>query len=170
MSECYILIVMQTNCITELLPEAQQAAEHCDRFLRDHGKLIGPLHGLPISVKEQFGIANHFVNCSFVAWADHRAGEDCDLVKALKSLGAVVFARTTQPQAVMHLECSNSIYGTCVTPFDRSKSSGGSSGGEAALLALRGTVFGFGGDIGGSIRAPAAFNGVSNTILHNFCL
>lgn len=102
-------------------------------------------------------------NASFVAWVDNVVPEDCELVRILKSLGAVVFARTMQPQLLMHLESSNNIYGTCVNPLDTRLTAGGSSGGEAALMAMHGTPLGFGGDIGGSIRCPASFNGVSVT-------
>ena len=122
---------------------------------------MGPLHGLPISVKEQFCIGGHRANAGIVAWVDNLSEADCRMVKTLKSLGAIVFARTMEPQMVMHLESANNIYGVCVNPYDKSLTAGGSSGDEAVLLAMRGTALGIGGDIGGSIRCPAAFNGVS---------
>ena len=156
------LTLGQTNCLTELLPEAYEAADACDAYLKTEGRPIGPLHGLPVSVKEQFSVGGHNTNASLVAWIDNVTDKDCDLVQSLKALGAVVFARTMQPQLLMHLETANNIYGVCVNPFDRTKTSGGSSGGEAVLLAMKGTPLGFGGDIGGSIRCPAAFNDVSS--------
>ena len=155
------LTLCQTNCLTELLSEAYEAADACDEYFKTNGRPIGPLHGLPVSVKEQFSVGGHHTNASLVALIDNVTDNDCDLVQSLKALGAVIFARTMQPQLLMHLETANNIYGVCVNPFDRTKTSGGSSGGEAVLLAMKGTPLGFGGDIGGSIRCPAAFNDVS---------
>ena len=147
--------------MTGLIPEAIDDAKACDDYLAKTGKTIGPLHGLPVSLKEQIGLAGHRTNAAFVAWVDNRTTRDADIVKSLKKLGAVVFARTNQPQALMHLETSNNIYGTTVHPMNRKLTAGGSTGGEAALMAMKGTPFGIGGDIGGSIRCPAALNGVS---------
>jgi amidase len=95
-----------------------------------------------------------------VAWVDNVTDHDANLVAALKSLGAVIFARTNQPQSFMHLETSNNIYGETLNPRNRQLTAGGSSGGETALMVLGGTPLGFGGDIGGSIRSPAAQNNV----------
>ncbi len=139
-----------------------QAAQACDEHLERTGKPIGPLHGLPVSVKEQLSVGGHRTNAGIVAWVDNPIIEaDCHLVHILKKLGAVVFARTQEPQSFMHLETSNNIYGACVNPRNRRLTAGGSSGGETALMALCGSVMGFGGDIGGSIRCPASYNGVS---------
>lgn len=78
----------------------------------------------------------------------------------LYSAGCVFYARTTGPQALMHLETVNNIYGRTVNPWNRDLTPGGSSGGEGALVGFRGSVLGLGGDIGGSVRAPAADSGV----------
>lgn len=92
------------------------------------------------------------------------SNEDANVVKTLKRLGAVVFARTNQPQSLMQLETSNNIYGTTVNPRNLSLTSGGSTGGEGSLMAMHGTPLGIGGDIGGSIHVPAALNGVSSFV------
>lgn len=151
----------QTNCLTELLPEAIYDAEACDEHLALTGRLIGPLHGIPLSLKNQIGVASHLTNAGFVAWINNTSRHDAAIVKTFRKLGAVVFARTNQPQAGMHLETSNNIYGTTVNPRNRQLTAGGSTGGEAALMGMNASVLGIGGDIGGSIRIPAAFNGVS---------
>ncbi|CAG7962777.1 unnamed protein product [Penicillium olsonii] len=148
-----------TNCLTELIPEAIESAKACDRFLARTGNPIGPLHGLPISVKEQISIAGHYTNVGFVSMVSNHSTEDASIVKSLKSLGAVVFARTNQPQSLMQLETSNNVYGATVNPRNRGLTAGGSTGGEGALMAMHGTPLGIGGDIGGSIRVPAALNG-----------
>jgi amidase len=158
-------MLFQTNCITELIPEAMQAAKACDEHFKRTGKPLGPLHGLPVSVKEQLSVGGHHTNAALVAWTENFVHVDCQLVQALKTLGAVVFVRTQEPQSFMHLETSNNIYGTVVNPRNRSLTAGGSTGGEGALLALHGSAMGFGGDIGGSIRCPASYNSVSLTRL-----
>lgn len=150
----------QTNCLTELLPEALEDAKAADAYIETTGNPLGRLHGLPVSVKEQIGIAGHPTNAAFVAWIDNTTDRDANLVTSLKSLGAIVFARTNQPQSFMHLETSNNIFGETVNARNRRLTGGGSSGGESSLLALSATPLGFGGDIGGSIRAPASMNGV----------
>ena len=145
------------NCITELLPErAIDRAKFLDEHLSKHGKPIGPLHGLPISVKEHIGMKNLGLNAGFVSWWDHKGEEDALVLKILWNAGCVFYARTTQPQTLMHLETSNNLYGVTVNPFNSQLTSGGSSGGEGALIALRGSCLGLGTDIGGSIRSPSA--------------
>ncbi|KAL6797860.1 amidase signature domain-containing protein [Trichoderma sp. SZMC 28013] len=149
-----------TNCLTELLAEAIYDAEACDQHLALTGRLIGPLHGIPLSLKNQIGVASHLTNAGFVTWINSTSHDDAAIVKTFRKLGAVVFARTNQPQAGMHLETSNNIYGTTVNPRNRQLTAGGSTGGEAALMGMHASVLGIGGDIGGSIRVPAAFNGL----------
>ena len=149
------------NCITELLPErAISRAKFLDEYLSKHGKPIGPLHGLPISVKEHIGMKGLGLNAGFVSWWDHKAEDDAHVLNILWNAGCVFYVRTTEPQALMHLETSNNLYGVTVNPFNSQLTSGGSSGGEGALVALRGSCLGLGTDIGGSIRSPAANCGV----------
>ncbi|CAK4029048.1 related to vitamin D3 hydroxylase-associated [Lecanosticta acicola] len=150
-----------TNCVTELLPDRAIArAKHLDEYLSRHGKPTGPLHGLPISVKEHVAMKGLDLNAGFVAWVGRIAEDDALILKLLWQAGAVFHARTTEPQTLMHLETSNNIYGVTVNPYNTDLTSGGSSGGEGALLGLKGSPLGIGTDIGGSIRSPAANNGV----------
>jgi amidase len=150
-----------TNCVTELLPERSLArAKELDDYLAKHKKPIGPLHGLPISVKEHIAMRGLDLNAGFVAWVGKIAKEDALILKLLWQAGAVFHARTTEPQTLMHLETSNNIYGVTVNPYKTTLTSGGSSGGEGALIGMKGSCLGIGSDIGGSIRSPAANNGV----------
>ena len=145
------------NCITELLPEkAIERAEDLDRYYAKHGKPVGPFHGLPISVKEHIGMKGLGLNAGFISWWDRKGGDDAHVLKILWDAGCIFYARTTEPQTLMHLETSSNLYGVTVNPFNRDLTSGGSSGGEGALLGLRGSCLGLGSDIGGSIRSPAA--------------
>ena len=98
------------------------------------------------------------LNAGFVAWVGRTAPDDSVILKLLWNAGCVFYARTTQPQTLMHLETSNNIYGVTVNPYNTRLTCGGSSGGEGALMAMRGSCLGIGSDIGGSIRSPAANN------------
>jgi Asp-tRNA(Asn)/Glu-tRNA(Gln) amidotransferase A subunit family amidase len=97
---------------------------------------------------------------AYVAWIENISPDDATLVKFLKKAGAVFHVRTNQPQSLMHLDCNNNIYGRTCNPFNRSLTSGGSSGGEGASLGMKASPMGVGTDSGGSIRQPASCNGV----------
>jgi Asp-tRNA(Asn)/Glu-tRNA(Gln) amidotransferase A subunit family amidase len=102
----------QANCVTELLPErALRRAEYLDTYLAEHGKPIGPLHGVPISVKEHLGMEDCDLNGGFVAWVGRLSVEHAHLLQILWEAGAVFYVRTTQPQSLMHLETSSNLYG-----------------------------------------------------------
>ncbi|KAF2102446.1 putative glutamyl-tRNA amidotransferase subunit A [Rhizodiscina lignyota] len=149
------------NCITEVLPDrALERAEYLDEYLAAHKKPIGPLHGLPISVKEHIAMKGLDLNAAFVSWVGRVAKKDALILTILWEAGAVFYARTTEPQLLMHLETSSNLYGETVCGFNRNLTSGGSSGGEGALIGMRGSCLGIGTDIGGSIRNPAANNGL----------
>jgi amidase len=148
-----------TCCLTQwFMEEAVARAQELDEYLAKHGKTIGPLHGVPISIKEHMPIAGTYSSqgCMSGTILDN---EDCHLVSMLRSMGAVFYCKTNQPQAIMHLE-STSHYGRTLNPFNIHLSAGGSSGGEGALVAMKGSVLGMGTDIGGSIRCPSAFCGI----------
>jgi len=126
--------------------------------LKKTGKTKGPLHGLPISIKEHIPLAGTY--SSYGSLASTQFDEkDSLMVSMLRDMGAVFYVKTNQPQLIMHLE-SASHYGRTLNPFNINLSSGGSSGGEGALIAMKGSVLGVGSDVGGSIRGPSAFNGI----------
>ncbi|KAG6004519.1 hypothetical protein E4U21_001017 [Claviceps maximensis] len=146
-------------CLTEwFLPEALEHAKKLDEHLASTGTTVGPLHGVPISVKAHIPIAGHW---SDVGYINTRVKDDKDsqMIAILRQAGAVFYCKTNQPQSIMHLE-STSFYGRTLNPHNINLSAGGSTGGEAALIALRGSVLGIGTDIGGSVRGPAASCGI----------
>ncbi|KAL7911446.1 amidase signature domain-containing protein [Trichoderma velutinum] len=146
-------------CLTEwFMDEALEQAKELDDILEKTGKTVGPLHGVPISVKGHIALCGH---TSILGFLDSRfkAEEDSLMVAIFRKAGAVFYCKTNQPQALMHLE-SCSPHGRTLNPHNIYLSAGGSSGGEAALIALRGSVFGIGTDIGGSVRGPAGFCGI----------
>ncbi|CAF1313508.1 unnamed protein product [Rotaria sordida] len=150
-----------TNCATEFLEkEALDRAKYLDKEFKKRGGPIGPLHGLPISLKDMVTMKGRRLSSGWIKWIDRIGEDDTLIVKILYEAGAIFFVRTTEPQSLMHLECSGPIYGTTLNPFNRNLTSGGSSGGEGALLGLKASPMGIGTDIGGSIRSPAANNGV----------
>ncbi|CAF3627241.1 unnamed protein product [Rotaria sordida] len=150
-----------TNCATEFLgEEAINRAKYLDEEFNRRGGPVGPLHGLPISVKDLLIMRGRRSVAGYIKWINRIAEDDALILKILYEAGAIFYVRTTQPQTLMCVECSSPIYGTTVNPFNRSLSCGGSSGGEGALLGLKGSPMGIGTDIGGSIRSPAANNGV----------
>ncbi|KIW17130.1 hypothetical protein PV08_04321 [Exophiala spinifera] len=151
----------QTNCLTEpLFESAVQRARELDHYFRTHGKLVGPLHGIPMSLKDQFDIAGVDTTFGYVGRAFHPASEDAPVTKVLKDLGAVIITKTNVPQTILWGETENPLWGLTTLPGRPDLTAGGSSGGEAALLSLEGSLCGWGTDIGGSIRGPSNFNGL----------
>ncbi|CAE6482581.1 unnamed protein product [Rhizoctonia solani] len=142
-----------TNCVTEVMfAQGLARAQELDAHITETGKVVGPLHGVPISIKDQISIKGEDTNAGFVAWAGKSIAEqDATIVRILREAGAVIYLKTTNPQAVFAAETHSNIYGYTTNPFNRELSSGGSSGGEGALLGSRAGLLGVGTDIGGSI-------------------
>ncbi|KAF8898954.1 general amidase [Infundibulicybe gibba] len=131
-----------TNCLTEIfIGRALTRAAALDEHLRKTGTVVGPLHG-------------------YVSWIGKFAEKNSVLVDILESLGAVLYVKTNVPQTLMWPETFNNVFGRTSNPHNLTLTSGGSSGGEGALIALRGSPLGVGSDIGGSIRIPASFCGL----------
>lgn len=150
-----------SNCLTELLPSlALERAKKLDAHFQEHQRPIGPLHGLPISLKEHLGLEGLRCTTGYISHWETIAKEDAHIIKVLRDAGAIFYCRTTVPQTMMHLETDSNLYGITKNPYNGNLSSGGSSGGEGALVALRGSCLGIGSDVGGSIRSPAANCGV----------
>ncbi|KAH6991391.1 putative amidase [Ilyonectria sp. MPI-CAGE-AT-0026] len=148
-----------TCCLTQwFMDEALEQAKRLDEYLAKHGKTIGPLHGVPISIKDHMPIGGTYssLGCMSTIVKDEK---DSHMIAILRDMGAVFYCKTNQPQTLMHLE-SDSLWGRVLNPFNINLTAGGSTGGEAALIAMKGSVLGVGSDIGGSIRAPAAFCGI----------
>ncbi|KAF5097921.1 hypothetical protein D0Z00_002218 [Geotrichum galactomycetum] len=149
------------NNVTEFLPAmALERAQFLDDYLAKNGKTIGPLHGLPFSLKDHIALKGHRNNYSLTALVDNVTDHTCVIVDIVKNAGAVFYQRTVQPQFLMHLESSSNVYGVAKNPFNTTLTCGGSSGGEAAALGFHSAVIGLGTDIGGSIRGPASMQGV----------
>ncbi|KAL9709179.1 hypothetical protein Ac2012v2_007534 [Leucoagaricus gongylophorus] len=149
------------NCLTEIfIDRALARAAELDEHLKRTGSVVGPLHGLPVSLKDQVCIKDIETTMGWVAWIGKPVTKNAAITDILESLGAIPYVKTNVPQALMWAETYNLIFGRTLNPFNRSLTCGGSSGGEGALIALRGSPLGIGSDIGGSIPIPSAFNGL----------
>ncbi|KAJ3567617.1 hypothetical protein NP233_g6250 [Leucocoprinus birnbaumii] len=140
------------NCLTEIFIErALERAAGLDEHFKRTGQVVGPLHGLPVSIKDMLMIKGIDTTNGYIGRINQPAPKNAALVDILESLGAVPYVKTNIPQTLMWGESYNHIFGRTLNPFNRNLTAGGSSGGEGALVGL-------GSDIGGSIRIPAAFN------------
>ncbi|KAK2010964.1 amidase [Colletotrichum eremochloae] len=151
----------KTNCLTEILFEdALRRARELDAYMTKHGKPIGPFHGIPVTLKDQFNVQGFDSTLGYVGRSFKPAGDDAVVVKMLRSLGAVIIAKSNIPQSIMWCETENPLWGLTTNPLSNKYTPGGSTGGEAALLACNASVLGLGTDIGGSIRIPSHMMGL----------
>lgn len=139
--------------------EARREAGDADAALRK-GERRGPLHGVPMTVKESFDVAGLPTTWGVKKLKDNIAAEDALAVRRLRKAGAIVFGKTNVPYLLSDWQSYNPIYGTTNNPWDVTRSPGGSSGGSAAALAGGLTGLDLGSDIGSSIRNPAHYCGV----------
>lgn len=149
-----------TKCVYEVLPDlALEAAKKLEEDREKVGNGL-PMFGLPISLKEMIPLNGHSVTHGSLCYIDRVVYYNADIVNILLQSGAIPFVRTTNPQVWMMLECESFTQGRTVNPYNGSLSCGGSSGGEGAINGVGASALGLGSDIGGSIRCPAAFNGI----------
>lgn len=149
------------NCLTEVFFSGAIArAKYLDGEYLKTGKTLGPLHGVPISLKDTFQVKGYDASIGIASLAENPAKENSLLVDILLEQGAVIYCKTNILQTLMALDSDNNIFGRVLNPRNRKVTAGGSSGGEGALIAMRGSVLGIGTDIGGSIRIPAMCGGL----------
>ena len=102
---------LEVNCITEVLPkQALSRAQALDRYLKEKHEPMGPLHGLPISVKEHIGMKGLTCNAAYVAWADKIAPDDALILRILWNAGCIFYARTTEPQTLVRDQLAHSTF------------------------------------------------------------
>ncbi|KAL3424676.1 amidase [Phlyctema vagabunda] len=149
------------NCLTEIMfTDAIARAQELDRAFARTGETTGPLHGVPISVKDTFRVRGYDASIGIASLAEKPATENSLLIDILLDAGAVLYCKTGIPQTLMALDSENNIFGRVLNPRNRLATAGGSSGGEGSLLAMRGSILGVGTDVGGSIRIPAMCHGL----------
>ncbi|KAI5824202.1 amidase [Schizophyllum commune Tattone D] len=133
-----------------LFERGREQAKKLDVYFAETGKTIGPLHGLPISLKDQFRFKGFDATIGYVSWANRPAEEDSLTVTALEELGAVLFVKTNIPTSLMAGESINNIFGETENPFNR----------RLTPVGFHGSFIGFGTDIAGSIRIPCTNTGL----------
>ena len=145
--------------VIPLFEEAREQARAADAATA-RGDELGPLHGVPVTIKEQYRVAGTQTTLGASARVGNVYNDEGPLVSALRSAGAVVLGKTNIIQTLAGWESDNPVYGRTNNPWNLDRTPGGSSGGEAAIIAAGGSPLGLAGDFGGSTRLPAHFCGV----------
>ena len=139
-------------------PALERAAEA--DAARARGEIWGPLHGVPVTVKDTFEVRGQRTTAGHPPLAGHLPARDATLVALLRQAGAIVLAKTNMATLAMDMQTTNPLFGTTNNPWDPTRTPGGSSGGCAAALATGMTPLSFGSDLAGSLRLPAHYTGV----------
>ena len=148
------------KAVTQDLFESARAAAREADAARARGDVLGPLHGVPVTIKECLDLVGTASTFGLSSRTGHRATRDELHVARLKAAGAIPIAKSNVAQWLLYYEADNPVYGATNNPYSAARTPGGSSGGEAALVAAGASPLGLGSDIGGSVRVPAAFCGV----------
>ncbi|XP_072789148.1 fatty-acid amide hydrolase 1 isoform X2 [Taeniopygia guttata] len=148
-------IATETNCITEFLQESETQLRKAKLMEKQ-----GLLYGVPVSIKDSIDCQGHDSTLGFIKNLNKPAAEDSVVVQVLKRQGAIPFVKTNVPQSLISYDCKNLIFGQTRNPLMFTRTPGGSSGGEGALVGGGGSILGIGTDVGGSLRFPAAFCGI----------
>ncbi|WP_208648028.1 amidase family protein [Streptomyces tirandamycinicus] len=139
---------------------ARAAADKADKYLAATGRTLGPLHGLPLTVKDALETKGMRTTCGSTDLTDHVPDTDADAVALLRAAGAIIIGKTNVPTLCQDIQTSNPIFGKTKNPFAEDRTAGGSSGGPAAAVAAGLTPLEVGSDLAGSLRLPAAYCGV----------
>src|SRR5271156_6287676 len=143
-----------------MISEALKKAKEHDEYQQRTSNTLGPLHGIPFTLKDTYAVKNYDSSLGISSRAKNPAKESSVLYETLTKLGAILLAKTNVPQTLLAFECNNPIFGVTQNPVVKGFTCGGSSGGEAAVLARNASAIGFGSDIGGSLRIPTGWCGI----------
>ena len=149
------------NAVVQLRAEAAIAdAQAADKVLRTN-KAVGPLHGVPFTAKDSFDTAGLISTAGLKGRASFIPKADATAVARMRAAGAILLGKTNTPELTLAFETNNLVYGRTNNPFNLERTSGGSSGGAAAILCASGSPLDIGTDTGGSIRLPSHFCGIA---------
>ena len=148
------------NAIVTIAEDVIARARTAEKALMS-GEELGPLHGLPITVKDTIDTAGLRTTSGSRLREDHVPEKDADAVARLKQAGAIILGKTNTPEMAIPYETDSLIFGRTNNPYDPLRTAGGSSGGEAAAIAAHLSAAGLGSDLSGSIRVPAHFCGIA---------
>ena len=141
--------------------EAARAEADAADAARRAGATLGPLHGVPVVIKDQFDVAGLPTTFGTASRREQLAKEDGQVVAAWRRAGAIVLGKGNVPQYLQAVETDNDVFGRTNNPWDTERTPGGSSGADAAIVAAGGVPLALGADLGGSLRIPAAWCGVA---------
>jgi len=147
------------NAIVTLAPDIVEQARGAEAALMS-GKRLGPLHGVPLTVKDTIDTQGLRTTSGSRLLASHVPARDATAVARLKAAGAIILGKTNTPEMAIPYETDNPVFGRTKNPHSRYRTPGGSSGGEAAAIAAGLSPAGIGSDLSGSIRVPAHFCGI----------
>ncbi len=145
--------------VTPMFEMAREAARRATEQLAHNRETLPPLFGLPVTVKDALAVEGVRFTAGATVYRDRVAGEDAEAVRRFKAAGAIILGKTNCPDLSSSVETNNPLFGLTRNPWNPAHSSGGSSGGEGAIIAAGGSPLGLGSDIAGSIRIPSAFCG-----------
>src|ERR1700676_199623 len=148
------------NAFVQVDAEGARREARVAQHALTRGERVGPLHGVPISIKSSLDVKGMRCEAGTKLRAGFVAAQDAPLVSRLRNAGAIILGTTNTPELLMAWETDNLLYGRTNNPWDLSRTPGGSSGGEAAAIAAGCSAGGVGSDGGGSIRVPAHFSGI----------
>jgi amidase len=149
------------NAVVQLTAESALArAREADQMLA-RGEVKGPLHGVPVTIKDSLETKDVISTSGSKARAGYKPDVNTTAVERLFEAGAILLGKTNVPEMTLYAHTDNLVYGRTNNPYDLSRTPGGSSGGEAAIIAACGSPIGLGSDAGGSQRVPAHFCGIS---------
>src|SRR3989454_93701 len=151
----------QLNAVVQLRAEAAQAEAHAADAALARGQIMGPLHGVPMTIKDSLDTAGVITTGGTTGRSTYVPTQDATVVARLPAAGAILLGKTNTPELTLAGETDNLLYGRTNNPYDVSRTPGGSSGGAGAILAAGGSVLDIGSDTGGSIRLPAHFCGIA---------
>ncbi|TVR88394.1 MAG: amidase [Trueperaceae bacterium] len=141
--------------------EAARAEATAADAARRAGATLGPLHGVPVVIKDQFDVAGLPTTFGTASRRERVAQDDGQVVAAWRRAGAIVLGKGNVPQYLQAVETDNDVFGRTNNPWDTERTPGGSSGADAAIVAAGGVPLALGADLGGSLRVPAAWCGVA---------
>lgn len=147
----------ELNAVVTVNPAAREQADALDRALADTGCPVGPLHGIPLVVKDCLDTADMPTSFGSEIFADYRPDADATVIARLRAAGAVIVAKTTLPDWATSWFSYSSRTGVTKNPYDLDRDPGGSSSGTGAAIAAGYATAGLGTDCGGSVRLPASF-------------
>jgi amidase len=149
------------NAVVQLRAEAALAEARAADAALARGQIMGPLHGVPMTIKDSLDTAGVITTGGTTGRATYVPAQDATVVARLRQAGAILLGKTNTPELTLWGETDNLVYGRTNNPYDLTRTPGGSSGGAAAIVAAGGAPFDIGSDTRGSIRVPAHFTGIA---------